>query len=134
MAAEAGSSSRAQDLASGASSPPSYLAWLFALLALVVPALAGYTVYHQSRILMLGMIGDAAMEPSSIATAGSPEVPAEEASDGESPLPSETEEKVVDASPQNDAVVTPEASSLPPLDFTPLEDATERARDSATDS
>jgi len=76
--------------------------------------------------------GDAAMEPSSTATAGSPEVPAEEASDGESPLPSETEEKVVDASPQNDAVVTPEASSLPPLDFTPLEDATERARDSAT--
>jgi len=76
--------------------------------------------------------GDAAMEPSSTATTGSPEVPAEEASDGESPLPSETEEKVVDASPQNDAVVTPEASSLPPLDFTPLEDATERARDSAT--
>ncbi len=76
--------------------------------------------------------GDAAMEPSSTATAGSPEVPAEEASDGESLLPSETEEKVVDASPQNDAVVTPEASSLPPLDFTPLEDATERARDSAT--
>ena len=76
--------------------------------------------------------GDAAMEPSSTATAGSPEVPAGEASDGESPLPSETEEKVVDASPQNDAVVTPEASSLPPLDFTPLEDATERARDSAT--
>ena len=76
--------------------------------------------------------GDAAMEPSSTATAGSPEVPAREASDGESPLPSETEEKVVDASPQNDAVVTPEASSLPPLDFTPLEDATERARDSAT--
>ena len=76
--------------------------------------------------------GDAAMEPSSTATAGSPEVPAEEASDGESLLPSETEEKVVDSSPQNDAVVTPEASSLPPLDFTPLEDATERARDSAT--
>ena len=76
--------------------------------------------------------GDAAMEPSSTATAGSPEVPSGEASDGESPLPSETEEKVVDASPQNDAGVTPEASSLPPLDFTPLEDATERARDSAT--
>jgi hypothetical protein len=43
-------------------SPPSYLAWLFALLALAVLALMVYTVYHQSRVPMLGLIDDGTVE------------------------------------------------------------------------
>lgn len=79
MNAEASQPHKAQDLVRGAApSPPPYLAWLFALLALAVPALMVYTVYHQSRVLTLGLIGDAAMEPPIVAVVY-PGGPADEA-------------------------------------------------------
>jgi signal transduction histidine kinase len=43
---------------------PRYLPWLFALLALVIPALVIYTLYDQSRVPMLGLYRDPTQEPS----------------------------------------------------------------------
>jgi len=43
---------------------PFSLPWLFALLALAVPALVLYTLYYQSRMPMLGLYRDSTQEPS----------------------------------------------------------------------
>ena len=61
-----------------APSPPSYLAWLFALLALAVPALIACTLYQQSGVSMLGLYRDVTIEPS-VVTQVIPGGPAEAA-------------------------------------------------------
>ena len=65
MGAEARPPPEARNSANGAvPSPPSYLAWLLALLALAVPALVVCMLYQQSTVAMLGFYRDSTVEPS----------------------------------------------------------------------
>jgi signal transduction histidine kinase len=74
--AEARPPPQARDSAHAA--PPPYLAWLYALLALAVPALICYTVYHELRVSILGVFDDGTVVPP-IVTEVYPDGPAGEA-------------------------------------------------------